>query len=97
MKYYRSNIHDNADPRNNSVYSHTPLGLVTITNYELFSDNSESIQLVLVPGPKSLSKRKLVIYCENFSERDVWVTAINAHIAYNSAAVAAVVSAKSNK
>ncbi len=52
---------------------------------------------VVSAGPKSLSKRKLVIYCEDFSQRDMWVAAINAHIAYNSEAVAAVVSAKSSK
>lgn len=82
IRYYRTNISDTTDKRNNTVYAHTPLGVLTLAHYSVASDTSDAIQIILTPSDQSHSRRRLVLYCDNFVERDMWMAAVTAHIAY---------------
>lgn len=50
LRYYRTNISDTSNSKNNTVYAHTPLGVLTITFYGITTDTSESIQVTLTPS-----------------------------------------------
>lgn len=63
-----------------------PKGKFPIFDYELYSDNSQgTIELYLLPGKRSLSKRRMTIYCDDFMIKNKWVAAISVHIVYRSA------------
>lgn len=87
ISYYRvewNPLEDNAiSTAVKAVKPPRALGKFPVTHYDLFSDSTEGrIELTLMPGIGSISRRRLVLYLEDYMERDKWARAINAHAAY---------------
>jgi len=61
-----------------------PLGMMSITQYQVYTDTSQGrIELILTPGAKSNGTRKLSLFCEDYTQRDIWVRALTSHSAYD--------------
>ena len=41
-----------------------------------------SVKISLMPGPSSMSRRKLVLFCDNHAEKTMWVKALKEHAEY---------------
>eukprot|EP01039_Chlorochromonas_danica_P010062 gene10062-11133_t len=81
LSYYAEDITQQLN--NGTLRVPRPKGMIPLFGYELYSDTSEGhIELLLIPGPLSLTKRRLALYCDDFMVRALWVKAINAHAIY---------------
>ncbi|RYG61756.1 hypothetical protein EON64_18360 [archaeon] len=59
-----------------------PKGSLDVRGYELYSDATQGeIELLLVPSQRSLSRRKLWLFCADFMDQQAWVDVLNRHCA----------------
>jgi hypothetical protein len=59
------------------------LGKFPVTGYEYVTDTENGrIELLFQPGLSSISRRMLLVYCEDYMEREKWMRGISAHAAY---------------